>query len=524
TFKIPRSWITENGIDENKITLKRYRDGTWETYPAVKIEEGNEIITYSVTLPGLSTFAITGAPLPVTPTPTPVITPSLKGKYYIYYTPTPAPSPTPAPTEIPTPVPTATPVETPAPLPIPGMPIAGPAELPSGYTYGMRIYMGSNWVYNWGVVPVAAIGSETPLEIKHNSTIPVLVNLTNFNTSLIEFSISGNNTTITCTISNLPPLSEYIVLDEDLTHNITYNFTVRADAYGTVKFSLTLDSVHRVMLSSTPLSIATGIVATAAVGTAVATAGAIAVSKAGSAVGGTSIGRFDSLRWLFEKVFKLREVAYEVAEEAVLHVEGKVLPSISFESMVKLSGVEDAYIGYAIVVLFAASAVEAWIADNFSLSIILAGAILAIAGYLGHEFLHKYMALRYRTRMEFKSSLLGGVVTLVSSAIGASVAPVALGHLHDEPLNKKQRMLVGLSGTMVNVMLALIFIGLGLIFVEWRPYFIAGITLNIAMAVASLLPVGFLEGKRIWEYSKVLCIALLFLTIAMQLFTNIILE
>jgi PGF-pre-PGF domain-containing protein len=518
-FKIPRSWITANGIDENKITLKRYRNGNWESYSAVKIEEVNGIITYSVTLPGLSNFAIT-APTP-TPTPAPIITPSFKGKYYM---PTPTPAVTPTPTEIPTPIPTTTPTETPAPPPVvPGMPIAGPAELPSGFTYGMRIFMGTNWVYSWGVVPVMATGSEAPLEIKHNSTIPVLVNLTQFNSSLIEFSISGNNTTIACIISNLPPLSEYNVVDEDLTNNITYNFTIRADAYGTAKFTLTIASVHRVILTQTPLSIATGIATTAAVGTAVATAGAIAVSKAGSAIGGTSIGRFDSLRWLFEKILKIREVAYEVAEEAILHAEAKVLPAISFESMVKLSGIENAYIGYAIVVLFASSAIEAWIADNFTLLVIIAGAILAITGYLGHEFMHKYMALHYHTKMEFKSSLLGGIVTLVSSAIGASVAPVALGELHDEPLSKKQRMIVSISGTMVNIVLALIFIALSLVFVDLLPYFLAGITINIAMAVASLLPIGFLEGKRIWEYSKVLCIALLFLTIAMQLFTSTIL-
>ncbi len=71
-FKIEKSWISSNSIDENTITLNRWNedDNTWTSYPTIIVGEDDTYFYFSATLPGFSTFAITGRVIvvpPVTP-------------------------------------------------------------------------------------------------------------------------------------------------------------------------------------------------------------------------------------------------------------------------------------------------------------------------------------------------------------------------------------------------------------------------------------------------------------------------
>ncbi len=435
--------------------------------------------------------------------------------------------PTAAPTEIsPTPISGPPAAEIPPAEQLgPGAPPPGfPGSPPEGTTPSENLYMGKNLLLSGGIVfALEPTGGRKPVECNHDSNGTVYAELLEFSGTQVLINFSGWQANVTCRVSGLAPNTNYTIEDKDYTSGTTSAYSYQTDIWGNLIFTIKL-SDHRVMVSTTPLSIAAGIAATAAFGTAIAAVGAMAVTRAGSAVITTSIARFDFLQWVFKNVFKIKEVAVEIAKEGAIHEEPLELPSLSFESIIKLSKREEAYIGYVIVALFAASAIEAWVKQHFELKIVVIGAVLAITGYLAHEFMHKFMALRYRTRMEFKSTLLAGIITFISAAIGAPVAPVALGELHDEPLNKQQRMLVSISGPMANIAFAAIFIAFSLAFVSWRPYLEAGITLNIAMAVASILPVGFLEGKRVWQYSKALCIFLLFITLAMQLSASLMME
>jgi PGF-pre-PGF domain-containing protein len=108
-FKVNKTWINENDIDETTITLNRYSNitGNWCALPTTKIEEDNTSLYFESETPGFSLFAISGEkkaaslaaeteiPMPeVTVTPTPTtsspmssVTPqqktSLKGKWEI---------------------------------------------------------------------------------------------------------------------------------------------------------------------------------------------------------------------------------------------------------------------------------------------------------------------------------------------------------------------------------------------------------------------------------------------------------
>ena len=69
TFKVEKSWIEGENIDENTITLKRYNpeNGGWVSLPTAKVSEDATYVYFSATSPGLSYFAVSGTTM--TPAP-----------------------------------------------------------------------------------------------------------------------------------------------------------------------------------------------------------------------------------------------------------------------------------------------------------------------------------------------------------------------------------------------------------------------------------------------------------------------
>jgi len=69
TFKVEKSWIEGENIDENTITLKRYNpeNGGWISLPTAKVSEDATYVYFSATSPGLSYFAVSGTAM--TPAP-----------------------------------------------------------------------------------------------------------------------------------------------------------------------------------------------------------------------------------------------------------------------------------------------------------------------------------------------------------------------------------------------------------------------------------------------------------------------
>ena len=69
TFKVEKTWIEGENIDENTITLKRYNaeNGEWVSLPTVKVDEDATYVYFSATSPRLSYFAISGTAISPAP-------------------------------------------------------------------------------------------------------------------------------------------------------------------------------------------------------------------------------------------------------------------------------------------------------------------------------------------------------------------------------------------------------------------------------------------------------------------------
>jgi len=67
-FKVPKSWVDDNGIDPDNVALSRYTNGKWDKLPTTKLLEDTEYYYYEAESPGLSVFAIIGEKISVTTT------------------------------------------------------------------------------------------------------------------------------------------------------------------------------------------------------------------------------------------------------------------------------------------------------------------------------------------------------------------------------------------------------------------------------------------------------------------------
>jgi len=59
-FKVEKSWLQDNNIDQDSITLNRYSDETWEQMPASLLNEDSKYLYFTADVSGYSFFAITG--------------------------------------------------------------------------------------------------------------------------------------------------------------------------------------------------------------------------------------------------------------------------------------------------------------------------------------------------------------------------------------------------------------------------------------------------------------------------------
>jgi S-layer protein (TIGR01567 family) len=59
-FKVQKSWLQENNIDQGSVTLNRYSNKTWEQLPASLLKEDSKYLYFTADVPGYTFFAITG--------------------------------------------------------------------------------------------------------------------------------------------------------------------------------------------------------------------------------------------------------------------------------------------------------------------------------------------------------------------------------------------------------------------------------------------------------------------------------
>lgn len=131
-------------------------------------------------------------------------------------------------------------------------------------------------------------------------------------------------------------------------------------------------------------------------------------------------------------------------------------------------------------------------------------AITVGIGFLLHELAHKYVAQKYGCWAEFRAdqNMLIFAVLMAAFAGFLFAAPGAVfihGYVTIERNGK-----ISLAGPAVNLILAMIFLSLGIFIpIEIIQYIaIMGFRINSWLALFNMIPLGNFDGIKIWRWSK----------------------
>jgi Zn-dependent protease len=138
-----------------------------------------------------------------------------------------------------------------------------------------------------------------------------------------------------------------------------------------------------------------------------------------------------------------------------------------------------------------------------ALSVVWVFAVILTGSFFAHEIAHKVTAQRRGLWAEFRLTMWGAILTLISviSPLFKIISPGAMmvsGSASTEEMGK-----VSLAGPAVNMFLSVIFFGLALPSPNSYQYilFLAAF-LNAFMALFNLIPVGILDGFKIFSWDK----------------------
>ncbi len=125
-----------------------------------------------------------------------------------------------------------------------------------------------------------------------------------------------------------------------------------------------------------------------------------------------------------------------------------------------------------------------------------------ISAFLVHELAHKFLAQYYGSWAEFRAQISGLLITAISAlpimpfkfiAPGAVMVGLSDG-------NKFGR--VALIGPLTNLVMGFSFLLLSLFNSSYSPYFTIGASFNGWIAMFNLIPLGVLDGQKIFDWNK----------------------
>jgi len=151
-----------------------------------------------------------------------------------------------------------------------------------------------------------------------------------------------------------------------------------------------------------------------------------------------------------------------------------------------------------------------WRGLNFSamlnfLPIILIG---TLTGFIVHELAHKFVAIHYGAYAEFvmwPTGLIFAIILAIITAGGFVFAAPGAVYIFGEHITRKQNGIISVAGPLANLIIAIIFLILALLFPQ--TYF-AQISfgvfyINTFLGLFNMLPIPPLDGYKIFLWNKI---------------------
>jgi Zn-dependent protease len=147
--------------------------------------------------------------------------------------------------------------------------------------------------------------------------------------------------------------------------------------------------------------------------------------------------------------------------------------------------------------------------DLANFGIYLGIALITVGpGFVFHELSHKFVAQRYGFWAEFRMWPMGLVLALVTSLLGIIFAAPGATYISGMNISGEENGKISIAGPLVNVLIGALFFPLtfsadSLVFAIG----FLGSYINIFLALFNLLPIGPLDGAKVWRWSKLIWLA-----------------
>lgn len=173
-------------------------------------------------------------------------------------------------------------------------------------------------------------------------------------------------------------------------------------------------------------------------------------------------------------------------------------------------GVAWVTLGVAFTVLLNRHILQSAMRGNFAGVVDTIGSTFAVAmvtvgvGFLLHELAHKAVAVQFGQIAEFRADYSMLFIALIGAFMGFLFAAPGAVH-HRGRITDREHGLIALAGPVTNLVFALVFFLLGMVFTTGVLGRIAtfGLLINMLLAGFNMIPFGPLDGRTVLNWNKV---------------------
>jgi Zn-dependent protease len=146
--------------------------------------------------------------------------------------------------------------------------------------------------------------------------------------------------------------------------------------------------------------------------------------------------------------------------------------------------------------------------NNYSLIFFFNSLLVVGLAFILHEELgHKLVAQRFGYWAEYRTWKTGLILALMLALLtkggfvfAAPGAVMISAHTMFHHVDREKMGKIAVAGSVVNIILALIFIGLSLIFTS--ELFALGAQVNVWLALFNMIPIGMLDGAKVLRWNR----------------------
>ena len=156
-------------------------------------------------------------------------------------------------------------------------------------------------------------------------------------------------------------------------------------------------------------------------------------------------------------------------------------------------------------------------ANNANLVAVSVYAIVLTLSFFAHEIAHKVAAQKRGLWAEFRLTMWGAMLTLVSmlSPVFKIISPGAM--MVSNSANLEDMGKVSLAGPAVNIFLSAVLFGGAIVPSQLSAVLLLAAFLNGFMAVFNLIPIGVLDGFKIFSWNKKVWVVMFAISIALAI-------